>query len=196
MNLESFDEAFRYAERLRSYVPALYNEARERERPIPPARFQNDDENNDTNDELVENEQNYYSNQEEEEVDAKPDIFPAVQLDIADEAAFENLFCEENQYEVEDEINQSVHDTEPNHEKSHESIANESALNSSVVNVQSEIDVHDSACESKQTVKYDDDVEYTFTSVEDFRPATEFHIKAHDILCNNRPFYQNVRRIL
>lgn len=48
-----------------------------------------------------------------------------------------------------------------------------------------------------QRFVYSDDVVCFFTLQEDFRPILEYEyqIKAHDLLCNNRPFKQNVRHL-
>lgn len=80
-----------------------------------------------------------------------------------------------------------------------ESTGNEvAAAIGSTTNDQADQVVSDTNTNSQIIVKLDDDLEYIYTSIQDFRPyvENEFQIKANDALSNNRPFKKNVRFII
>lgn len=169
----TFNDALNHVERMRSNLPAIYNPARIRERPIPRViigenELEPEDENSayetaeesifDGNSYAIEQTEHNETFEEEDEIDVKPPILEEIQLTSEDAAVFDSMFsCESN-----DPLQSSCNDENNDSDSS-------------------------------------SDVEYIFTSYEEWpKPIieNEFQIKAHDMLSNNRPFKQNVRNFL
>lgn len=180
---------------MRLKLPAVYNPARVLEKPIPRAVMGDNgreacDEN--ASEESVGSiQQNYTFEEEEEEgqIDVKPPVLEEIQLAPEDDAAFDSVFtCEVTQAVTEmpnDPL--QINSTTTNFVDNDEQNGNISGAQAMRVCAIDNGENNDSDSSG--------DVEYTFTSYEDWpKPMNQngFQIKAHDMLSNNRPFKQNV----
>lgn len=226
-----------HVERLRPYLPALYNPDREIEQPIPPVDYLDEDENNvETDDDAshIEEESddgcldrscdsencvdelstlshasekiedvidenpnrsdgnknsvveavtdpvptdNQHNEQHEKSLQNEEEIKPIIRLDRLDTVALDNLFANQNET-----LNIVDGDQATNIQGDQSNIQN---------------NIQESKEQSLTTIKCDDGLEFTFSSIEDFRPkdGNVYQMKANDPLCGNRPFKMNVRFI-
>lgn len=189
---------------MRLRMPAIYNPLRVHEQPIPriigPVAIDDEHEQNvrnlaDETNGLTDNDysesinmlNDTFEGEEEANVDVKPPVFEEICVTTEDANAFDSVFDSET--------------TQPDDEVVDDPLQNGiDALNDDELNGQ--LESHDQPIEPDLSIQavhqidYSDDVVCFFNSVEDFRPIPEyqFQIKAHDLLCNNRPFKQNVRQ--
>lgn len=174
--LDRFDDALAHAERLRKFLPAIYNPARLTEQPIPSINAMTREEESENSEDETQNrelielahheEENYNQNTGDQEQinetgDCKIEQFDEVVLDEDDLNAVDNLFDgdEEGSEQFNDPLDQQS------------------------INGNNEDDTSSSS------------IECTFESLNDFRPIVMkdgYFIKSHDILSNNIPFKTNV----
>lgn len=184
--LASFYEALDHANRKRNHAPAIYNEARVNETPIPivnhanEERIENSDGESNAEEELaVQIDEEIFEEQEmpiSEQNDVKP-VFGTVELDNADVSALNDLFSLDSTIETNENIEQMA--------ATNDSL--ESTHNEDVVSSTTTLTTH----------KVDDDFEYTYSSESDFQPISVkagYQIKANDSLSNNWPFKENVMK--
>lgn len=185
IHLASFYEAADHANRKRNRAPAIYNEARVNETPIPIVNHANEERTENSDDESNAEQELAFQIGEEtceeqemgnfEQVDIKP-VFETVELDNADVSALDDLCSVDSDIESnEDSLLAATND-------SLESTLNESAVSSTT---------------GSTTQKVDDDLELTFSSESDFQPISVkagYQIKANDSLSNNWPFKENVMK--
>lgn len=138
------------------------------------------------------------------EPDVKLPVFAEIQLESSDVDAFNNLFENNEDEEIglanrtsgeNDPLNDQVsNDDEQGDETNHDMYAHDE---NAIIEVAQNKSKCDEPNASKTVVKLDDDLEFAFDSVNDFRPyvENEYLIKANDILCGNRPFKPNVSLI-
>lgn len=193
-----------HIKRWRSLLPAVYNDARPSQPPIPRLEF-GDIANEPDNeylleasaDELIIQQQENDEEsvvQEQEQIDLKPPTLAEIQVAAEDAAAFGFIFtCDPTQTAA--EITNGPLDI-------HITTTNE--FNVELGNASLELNGNNSLNQGvqMQPIENNDgndsdssgEVEFTFTSYEDWpKPFIEndFQIKAHDMLSNNRPFKQN-----
>lgn len=199
----SFDDALQHVVRLRSQMPATYNPIRVHEQPIPrigpvamldDEHHQNVENSADETGELADIDYNEsihmlndtFEGEEEANGDVKPPVFEEIRVTTDDANAFDSMFNHETA-QSDDEV---VDDSEQN--------SIDATNDGELAGQNGRLESRDEPIESDSNIQrfiYSDDVVCFFTSKEDFRPIPEyeFQIKAHDLLCNNRPFKQNVR---
>lgn len=216
MIVGNFGDALNYVNRSRRILPALYNSARENERPIPPTIASDaeetffdatDDDETFFGDNFGDANGNVSVEEEEQIEDVKPIVLAEVQLNDSDVNAFDALFndnAEGNNVKndmdpLSNNVNEAAGDVDADASidiSSNDGIQaaqNETAANNdSIGNDRAEQAPSDSEL---TTIKLDDSVEIVYSSLQDFRPyiENEFQIKSNDVLCHNRPFKQNVR---
>lgn len=204
----SFNNAMHHAEKLRSLLPAVYNQARLYEQPIPPivaaVEMIPDEHDEMEGFEAIENTQTGESN--DTNFDVKPPIFAEIELPTQDAAAFDAMFSDE---ETLSESEMPAHSMDENIPLGNSNIAtannesnsqnNMSLVGNSEPNsfVQDNASIEQIVAARQITVKIidsDDELECTYTSLASFRPniVNVYQIKKQDVLCNNRPFKQNV----
>lgn len=192
--LASFYEAQHHANRKRNRAPAIYNEARLNESPIPVVNHaieeyaeNSSDASNEEEELAIEVDEAPFdvhempsSTQNDTEIDVKP-VFESVVLDDADASALNDLFAVEN-FENSIESNETIDSSLVATNNGLESTHNENVASSTT---------------RSTTHKVDDDFEYTYSSDSDFQPISVkagYQIKANDSLSNNWPFKENVMK--
>lgn len=173
MILDRFDDAIAHAERLRCIMPAVYNPSRVNELPIPPVLNVEPEDNG------------HMNNDDQDDID---------EIDRLNESAD----IEENHEISEQNITLEALKVEP-----FQQVAMESADLNAVEHLFAEgnQELNDPLEEPPNSDlsegdTSDDDIEFTYDSLDDFRPMIEkdgYEIKAHDILSDNIPFKTNVR---
>lgn len=195
---------------MRSRMPAIYNPMRVHEQPIPriigPVAIDDENERNfensaDESNELTDNDYSEsinmlnetFEGEEEANGEVKPPVFEEICVTTDDANAFDSVFDNES-IQSDDE---AVDDPLQN--------GIDAINDGELTGHNDQLESHDEPIEpdlSNQAmlqIDYSDDVDDVlcfYNTVEDFRPIPEyiFQIKANDLLCNNRPFKQNVRK--
>lgn len=197
-----------HAEKLRSVLPAVYNQARLYEQPIPPivAAVEMISNEHDEMDgfEGIENAQTSESN--DTNFDVKPPIFAEIELPTEDAAAFDAMFSDEEILSESEMPAHSMDEIDPLENSNIATANNENTSQnnmSSVGNSEPESFVQDDSSIEQivaarqitdKIIDSGDELQCTYTSLASFRPNIEnvYQIKKQDVLCNNRPFKQNV----
>lgn len=202
----SFDDAMNHAERLRSHLPAIYNEARIFEQPIPSistaGEMIHDEQESVDGINNFEEEVSYLNDELTNEsndttVDVKAPIFDEIQLPTQDALAFDAIFSGEASFAENEMTYDSMNQNDPLENSSAEAAQIDMPFEENRCTESSnEVDrepISQNITGREITITVDDELEYTFTSSADFLPNIEnvYQVKQHDILCDNLPFKQN-----
>lgn len=203
---ETFDDAFRHANRLRPYLPALINPARQFEMPIPP--MQNNVHSN--------NEQQAVNDSNREQILGDEQHSNANENNTVDEQHVEDVHDEQPNDPDASEYNgdNDEMDIKPFGEiqlqdadiYAFDEIFNEQTINSDFGTVDDAVACDENGASGSSTSdsvcpiveKLNDSLEITYESNQDFRPKADdgFIVKANDAFSSNWPFMQNVIHFL
>lgn len=219
IHLASFYDALDHANRKRNRAPAIYNEARVNEAPIPVVNHTSVERAENLDDESHAEEELAF--QSDEEIFEEQEMDIQQELSIGHERSIDQMLSIEQELDIELGIFEQ-NDIKPVFEtvalanadvsaldyylfsvdssiRSNENIENEdSSLAATSVSLES---IHNedavSSTTSLTTHKVDDDFEYSYSSESDFQPISVkagYQIKANDSLSNNWPFKENVMK--
>lgn len=210
---ETFDDAFYHAYRLRPYLPALFNPARQFELPIPPMQnnFQSNNQlqvvDETAHQQTVANEQQNESNTSQNNAG---NFRLNDELQVNDEPVNEQIVNDEQQNNTnasESDVTSEEIDIKPFSEIQLENsdicafdaIFNEQTIdndvntyNDALASDENVTSGSSDVCSTTETLN--DSLEITYESKHDFRPKTDdgFIVKANDAFSSNWPFMQNV----
>lgn len=170
--LDRFDDAIAHAERLRRLMPAVYNPSRVNELPIPPVMN-------------VEPEDNGHTNNDQGDTDEINELNESAETEENHELSEQNITLEALKVEPFQQVAMESADLN--------AVEYFFAEGNEELNETLEEPPNSDPSEGDTS---DDDIEFTYESLDDFRPMIEkdgYEIKAHDILSDNIPFKTNVR---
>lgn len=172
MILDRFDDAIAHAERMRRHMPAVYNPSRVNELPIPPVMN-------------VEPEDDGHMNNDQDDIDEIDGLNESAEIGEDHEISEQNITLEALKVEPFQQI--AMESADMNAVEYLFAEGNEELNDPLEEPPNSDLSEGDTS---------DDDIEFTYESLDDFRPMIEkdgYEIKAHDILSDNIPFKTNVR---